>query len=582
MGRAFSEIVSRDLAAVPAVYSIPPGRLHALDVAFGRRGGVVPGVSAERDDALAAGADQLGYGEYWLQNGRLHARLTLNDVARGKTRVISASESGVSAAADALARQVSAQASTYGTRNAAAVRAYALGLESADSQAAGPHFQESIAADPDFEPPYVALAQLKLQQRDQTGGAALLEQALAHRDRMPDIDRAQLTLEAAKLRGDSAAGRQALADLARLTPNDPGVWRSLGETAMAGHRYAQAVEADQRALILQPNDPVLMNQLGYALAYSGELEAALRALRQYAAVRPADTNPLDSMGDVNLLFGRLREAENFYLQAARKDPGLVGGAEFRKTAMARLMSGDLAGAALFVRQYVERRAQLRDPLVDYYAAEWLWISGSRKEAYQRLEQFARRVENSPLKEAAAEAYAELAVWSVALGDRSGAALLAQKAGQLTGPASGATVAVARFLAQPPASAAEWAARADRAFPQSAEKLLKQRALVYALLTDRQFSAAAGILQSLYDDGVPGANNDDIPVLLAWCYLETGRSKEAAGLLRFNPLPPSAGVQPFQVFFWPRLFDLRGRIAMLSGQADAARVQDRLFRQLSGQ
>jgi hypothetical protein len=114
-----------------------------------------------------------------------------------------------------------------------------------------------------------------------------------------------------------------------------------------------------------------------------------------------------------------------------------------------------------------------------------------------------------------------------------------------------------------------------------ERVLKERALVYALLADRQFSAASSLLQSLYDDGAPGANNDDIPVLLAWCYVETGRTKEAASQLRFNPLPPSGGVQPFLAFFWPRLFDLRARIAMLSGQADAARAQERLFRQFSG-
>lgn len=581
MGRAFAEIVSRDLAGVPGVYSIPPGRLHSLDTAFGGWVGLIPGISSERAEALASGADQLGYGEYWLENGELHARLTLDDGTGGQTQVISAAAAEVPAAAGALSRQASLRASSYGTKSAAAVRAYALGLESADPQVAARYFQESISADPDFEPPYTSLAQLKLQQRDRAGATALLEQALAHRARMPEIDGAQLALDAANLRGDTASARQALADLARLTPNDSVVWRSLGEAAMARHDYAQAVEAYRKALAVQPNDPALLNQLGYASAYGGDLEAAMHALRQYETVRPADANPLDSMGDVNLLFGRLREAENFYLEAAKKDAAGLGGGDLRKAAMARLMSGDIAGAASFASQYAQRRAQLRDPLVDYYQAEWLWVSGNRREAYQRLEEFARRVQDSPLKEAAAEAYAELAVWSVALGNRAGAALVAQKAEQLAGPASGATVAIARFLAEPAASSAEWSVRADRAFPQPAEKPVKERALVYALLADRQFPAASAILKFLYEDAAPGTNNEDIPVLLAWCYLETGRAKEAAPLLRFNPLPASTGVQPFQVFFFPRLFDLRGRIAMLAGQTDAARAQDRLFQQLSG-
>jgi tetratricopeptide (TPR) repeat protein len=351
------------------------------------------------------------------------------------------------------------------------------------------------------------------------------------------------------------------------------MWRSVAETAMNRHEYNRSVAAYQKALAIQPDDGAILNQLGYAAAYAGDLPGAVRALDRYQGLRPADPNPLDSLGDVNVLAGRLREAENFYLQAAKKAPDFLGGGDFRKAAMARLMSGDVEGATALDKQYLDYRMAARDPLVDYYRAEWVWITGKRKEGYQRLEAFANATAGGPLREAAAQAYGELAVWSVVLGNRGAAQTAAEKAG------ASQIGTIARFLAQPSASPDEWEGRANRIFPEPAQKQVKQSALVYSLLSDRQFGAASQILKTMYETGTPGG--EEVPFLLAWCDLETGRAKEAAGLLRFNPIPPSSGVHPFQVFYFPRVFYLRGRIAMLAGQPDAAAAQFRLFRQLSG-
>ena len=577
MGRGFAEIISRELADAPGLYAMSPSRLHTLDATLGRRPERAPGISAERGLAQAAGANRVGYGEYWLERGTIEARLTLEDLRTGKTEVILAVGADILPAAAALARRISSQAGAYSTGNPAALRAYALGLDDTDSAAAVHDWEQAISVDPAFEPPYEALAEWKLQQRDRAGAAALLDQAAGHRDRMPEIERAQLAMTAAVVNGDAAARRRALSEKARLTPNDPAIWASLGEAAMNAREYRQAAHSYEKALSLQPEDPSLLNQLGYATAYSGDLEGAVRALQRYQSLRPADANALDSMGDVKLLFGRYREAESSYLQAGKKVPGLLGGGEYRKAATARLMTGDVSGAAALDKQYVDRRAEAHDPLVAYYRAEWDWISGNRKQAYAGLAEFARAAENSPWRQAAAEAYAESAVWSVALGNRSVAEQAAQKAGTLAGPASAATVAIAQFLAQPSASSAEWMERADRAFPQPAAKPVKDRALAYGLLTDRHFAEARQILAPMYANSA----DESSAVLLAWCDLETGSANEAAGLLKFNPLPPRAGIDPFRVFYFPRIFYLRGRAAQLTGHPDTAREQFRVFHQLSG-
>jgi hypothetical protein len=69
-------------------------------------------------------------------------------------------------------------------------------------------------------------------------------------------------------------------------------------------------------------------------------------------------------------------------------------------------------------------------------------------------------------------------------------------------------------------------------------------------------------------------------MLAWCYLETGRVKEAAPLLRANPIP-SSGLNPYTSFYIPRLLYLRGLLAEKEGRASDARGYYDKFLAISG-
>ena len=70
-------------------------------------------------------------------------------------------------------------------------------------------------------------------------------------------------------------------------------------------------------------------------------------------------------------------------------------------------------------------------------------------------------------------------------------------------------------------------------------------------------------------------------MLAWTRLETGRAKDAAPLLRFNPIPSTNGLSMFAPFYFPRIYYLRGLVAEQEGKPDEARANYRIFRQLSG-
>jgi Flp pilus assembly protein TadD/TolB-like protein len=583
MGRAFSEVITAELAGASGIYAIPSNRLHGPDRVLGPRPASVPGISAERSLAFASGATSVGYGEYSVRQGRLSARLTIEDPRTGRMiRVVSAAAAAgdVFAVASELARRISSGVAPYGTNSVPALKAYMAAKESATIAATARNLDQAIAADLDFGPPYRLLAQLKAQQQDRAAADTLLAQALARAGAMPPAERARLQMEAANLHGDSAARKSALATLVALEPNDPALWGSLAESCMNRREYPQAVQAYRKLLEVEPEDVSALNQLGYAAAYAGSFDTALEALRRYQALRPAEANPLDSQGDVNLLAGHLRQAESLYLQAAKKDPNFEGGGDPWKAVMARLMSGDVAGADTLAQQYIQTREAAKDPVAEYRKAEWFWVSGRRKSAWQRLETFARGAEAGPLREFASRAYSQLAVWSLVLGDRPAAAQLAQKGALLAGPSSAGAAMVARFLAEPTASSSEWSVRAERLFPNASENAIKNFALAYALLLGRQFQPASPLLQQLYDGANPAAD-PSLPVMLAWTCLETGRANDAAPLLRLNPIPSMNGLGLFAPFYFPRIYYLRGLVAEQQGKPDDARANYQLFRRLSG-
>jgi len=574
MGRAFSEILTTELVGWPGAEPIPPNRMHALNPVYGPRSAALPGISAERTLALASGASQIGYGDYAVHGGRLEVQLTIEDLHTGKMRQLatSAPSTDVAGAAFELARQIFPHAVPYHTRSTNALKAWAVALETGNPDLMSQSLESAIAADPDFGPPYRMLAQLKSQRQDRAGALALLDQALARGDRMPPAERASIELESATLRDDPVKRLTALNALVKLEPRDANVWRSLAEAAFRRRDYPLTIQSYQKSLELEPDNVNAWNQLGYAFAFSGELDGALGALQHYQALRPTSSDPIDSQGDVQLILGHLKEAEDLYLQAARKAPGYPNAPDLFKAAMARLMTGDVAGADGIAKQYIDARRNAHDVVIDYFEAEWQWVSGRRKAAYQQLASFAESIK---IPELASGAHAELAIWSLCLGDHAAAEQIAQKSAPPTGQAPPLAI-LARYLAQPAATPAEWSARAERIF---ANPTGREAALSYALLLNREFDAAVPVLKQIQDHTSP-ASDDMFRVLLAWSEMEAGKPLDAS-LLQLNPVPPLTGTGPLVSLYFPRIFYLRAVAASKEGKADVARANYRLFLQLSG-
>jgi len=575
MGRAFQEILDDELAGAPSISVISSSRLLAMGRALGPRPVAAPGISAGQPAALSLGATRVGYGDYADRGGRLDARLSLADPRTGKiVASFSAGGSDVLAVGGALARQISPQASAYPTRSEAALRDYANALEAATPAEAAPRAEAALEADAAFGPAARLLAGLRAESGDRTGAVECLTRALTRAAEMPAVEQARLRLDVATLENQAPARLEALQAVAAAEPANPDAWMAVGNFAFSRRDYTAAQKAFHKAADLDPAQFAALNQAAYAAAFSGHFDDATRDLKRYQALRPSDPNPLDSRGDVNLLEGRLPEAEALYLQAAKRDPHFLNGGDWLKAAMARLMTGDRAGADSLSENYAQARFALSDPGADVYRAQWLFLSGRRREGYRSLEAIAQRDGAGPARILAAEAHAQLAIWGLYLGDRAGAQTHA-RAALGTVPAG----ALAAFLTEPPANEAEWSFRAEKLAPRPEQAQVRDFVIAQALLVGRQFDAAAFVLRRAYENAAP--MDPEAPVLLAWAYLETGKAEDAAPLVALNPIPQPSGIGTFALASFPRLYYLRGRLAETQGRTDIAVANYKLFLELSG-
>jgi len=339
------------------------------------------------------------------------------------------------------------------------------------------------------------------------------------------------------------------------------------------------MDAYRKMLALEPGSVEAWNLLGYTAAYAGDASAAVDAIGQYRKLQPASPNPIDSLGDVQLILGHLKEAEAAYLEGARKDPKFFSGLDLLKAAYAHLMTGDIPGADALARPYIDALAAAKDPAADYRKAQWDWLAGRRLDAAAGMQKAAQAAEAGNARDVASRAYGELAIWQVMLGHRDAAGQFVQKAMALATPATASTVILARFLSQPSASPAEWETRATQIAPNPAQASVRNTALAYALLFERQFAPAYTLLRPLYDAGTnPG---DDLPVMLGWASLESGHVQESADLVRPNQPLHDTGPDWTTTLVFPRIFYLRGLAARQQGKPAEAAENFRLFRTLSG-
>ncbi len=121
--------------------------------------------------------------------------------------------------------------------------------------------------------------------------------------------------------GDMAASEQDLRRIIEMAPRDSRALNHLGYTlADRTDRYEEALALLERAIAVSPEDPAIIDSLGWALFKLGRYEEALTQLERAFAVFP-DPEVAAHLGEVLWALGRERDANRLWEASLRENPG---------------------------------------------------------------------------------------------------------------------------------------------------------------------------------------------------------------------------------------------------------------------
>ncbi len=517
-------------------------------------------VFAKTVDSLSAAqsmqASRALEGYFFERNGRLAIRATVEDLRTAKAvehiEIEGPIAEGWLPLANELARRLHSGARHFGTNSEQAFRFYGEALAASGAESIKQALESAKAADPGFAAIYLQQARL-LAGAGARDGALQAIQAGEQVNQLDSIDRADLQYVAAAASGDMHARIQALETLARATPANATVFFDLGEAQFARRNFQEAVRNYQAASLLNPEELRTWNELGYALAWTGNLNGARQAIQEYEKLAPADVNALDSLGEVSFLLGDFESAAKYFQQAAQKSPP-----EFLKAAEARLMLGDLRDADTLFAKYL---GPVQGTRAAYQMAQWEFLTGRRPAGLSAMEKLLLNL----AQDEQALALSQLAIWKLEAGDGKAAMDLANQAvAHAQGPQARRIAAVSRYIA-------------------SGSGITSGSTLVdaYSLLLAQKYREAVPLLQKEYEATGPSADGQ-IRVLLAWARVETGGFTEAAKLLEICPLPLSSGDPMFASLIFPRYFALRAAVLEKQGKADEAKKNRDLYMKYAGE
>lgn len=147
-----------------------------------------------------------------------------------------------------------------------------------DWKGAAQHWRTLYSRHPEDKTIALALARDLRYAGDAPVAADVMQQAIARSGRDP-----ALVAELGK--AWLASGRQGLAlktleEAATLAPDDWDVHSAYGVALDTSDRYAEAQVAYARALVLSPDNPVVLNNLGLSQAMAGKLDDAVATLKK--------------------------------------------------------------------------------------------------------------------------------------------------------------------------------------------------------------------------------------------------------------------------------------------------------------
>jgi hypothetical protein len=515
--------------------------------------GVAAFVTASPAEAAGRGATLVLHGRIEQTKGQYRVVANLERLASREFEAagsVAGEKKALPALMDAIASGVQSAVRPKGQLAAAEFRtleaAVALGrsMESGDAGSAIAELDAAVRVEPGC-----GLCWRRLVELDAAAGRrdeALARVEASRAGKVSPMSRAAIDYEAARLRNDVPGQRSALERLAKLRAGEPEYLERLSRVLSGLGQWNEAAETLRSAVQAAPLEPDLWNEFGYALAWAGKTEEAMRALNEYARLAPDSANPGDSRGEVALMAGRFAQAIEFFEESYKKDKTFNGGQALEKAAMASYLNGEKARAASYVDRYLGALPQPPGPAARLMGARWQYALGGIDAALKTAEK--------------ADAIAA-AVMAAAAGDEAGAARLLAAAPQQN--AGGGRLLLAASTAWPP----ELASRAELA-PLRAFR---------AVLERRWSAATAEFRAALKREQANSPQASLLKECAAWTLAMDSKAAEAGKLLGGSwPMPPPAAFSEIALLVYPNLFYTRAEIALAAGKVNDARKYYDLF------
>jgi TolB-like protein/Flp pilus assembly protein TadD len=252
--------------------------------------------------------------------------------------------------ANALVAQVrpdgapgNALAASGGTTNVAAYDAYlrgralyGLSVDEASERAALAQFDSAIAADPSYAAAHAARARSLTTIANQYGEvgqlAGLYDAAIASAERAiaiaPDLADAHSTLGFTLFQGrlDARAAREPFERSRQLGAGEATVMARYAQYSARTGRKREAAEAMQRALLLDPLNPLIHRAAGSIEYAARNYAAAIPPVRRALELNPRMSRANAAIGDSLLMLGRFEDARAAYAAEPGDDFRLTGAA----------------------------------------------------------------------------------------------------------------------------------------------------------------------------------------------------------------------------------------------------------------
>ncbi len=169
--------------------------------------------------------------------------------------------------------------------------------------------EKAVILDPEFAYAYLLLGRAYSSLRLTKARNEAFEKAKTYSEKATEKERLYIEAVYARIiERDPEKRFQILKQMAEEYPKEKRVHQELGSYYHGKKLYDQAIEKFNKALELDPNYGLALNELAFVYVSMEDFEMAIEYFKKYVLVSLEDANPLDSMAFCYFLMGRLDEA----------------------------------------------------------------------------------------------------------------------------------------------------------------------------------------------------------------------------------------------------------------------------------